>query len=203
MPDYKPLPVLFRKSPEVQATIDFFDTITGIGYKKFYFTGTKDTTSSKFILTTDSTVHSDDENTQITGPNEDEDFDIEIGVGFTISAEDAICTASLFADGVILASFIIKHVTSGGTETTIGTVVHNSLSGSGSDKFFLKTAHIKLTEKRFSKGEKLRFTYISSAGTAANSKFHFDPSGISAQTTELPNYPHTSFILIPIRVDEL
>ena len=203
MPDYKPLPILFRKSPDVVATIDFFDSISGVGYKKFFFAGTKDTTSSKYRLVTESTIHSDDENHFFQGASADVDFDIEIGGnGFTIAAEDAITVASFLGDTVILASYIIKHVTSGGTETTLGTILHNSFTGDGGpNKWILKSAHIKLTEKRFSRGEKLRVTYVSSSGSSANSRFYYDPSGIWAQTDETPNYPHVSFVLIPIRVD--
>lgn len=200
--EYKPLSEQFRKSPDVQITADFFDTITGISYKKFYLFGGIQAAGAKFYgLTTDSTISSDEENFSVVGTNADIDFDIKIGKAFTVSAEDAIIVMSRNADtgDTQNITFKLRHVDSGAVETDIGTQIGDPISGGSGTEFFLKTCKMAITKKRFVKGDTMRFNVVTSSGNS--DVFYFDPSGLQTNSAETPNYPHISYILVPIEVD--
>lgn len=198
MADILPINIPITSS-EVLQQIDFLDTITGIAYKKFYLLGiTKAAGANDYLLTTDSSIPSDEENYRITGNGTDTDFDIKVGKGFTVAAEDAILVLSRNSDtgSAQTLTYTIYHVNSGATETSIGTAVGDTINGGAGEEYKLKTQPITLTEKRFIKGDTLRLNITSSSG--ATDYYYFDPSGIQTQTAETPNYPHTSYILIPI-----
>ena len=96
-------------------------------------------------------------------------------------------------------TYTIRHVASGGAETSIGTGVADPIVGGAGATFFTKTQRIALSEKIFLKGETLRLNILHTGGNSAHRVF-YDPSGTFA-TTETPVYAHDSFILIPIKLD--
>lgn len=201
MVDYIPIPEKYRKSPEVTTNIDFLDTITGISYKVFYLAGATSSAGNTYFLTTNSSISSDQENYQVIGNAADVDFDIEVGVGFTVAAEEAIVISSQKApNGQTQAvTWKVRHVTSGAAETDLGTTIGDTITGGVADEWFIKTTKITLTEKRFNKGEKLRINFVTASG--AGGLINFDPSGVRSQTSEVPNYNHDTRVLIPIKID--
>ena len=199
---FKPVPVEFRKSPEVQKTIDFIDTITGIAYKTFYLAGSTSSAGDAYFLTTDNTISSDWENFSVTGNAQDIDFDIDIGNGLTVAAVAAIIISAQRSENAVnqTVTWKIRHVTSGDSETDIGTTIGDTITGGVGDEHFKKTTKVTLTEKRFNKGEKLRLNFVTASG--AGGIISFDPSGIQGQTGETPNFVFDTRVLIPIKLDQ-
>ena len=199
---YKPLQEQYRKSPDVLTTIDFLDTITGVAYKIFYLAGSTSSAGDAYFLTTDKTISSDFENFSVTGNAQDVDFDIDIGNGFTVAAEEAIIISAQRSENAVnqTVTWKIRHVTSGDSETDIGTTIGDTITGGVGDEHFKKTTKVTLTEKRFNKGEKLRLKFVTASG--AGGIISFDPSGIQGQTGETPNFLFDTRVLIPIKLDQ-
>jgi len=156
------LPIKFRKSPEVNVTVDYFDSITGVGYKTFHCCGSTSAAGSQYFLTTDTNISTDEQNTDVAGGT-DTDFDIPVGIGFTVAAEDAIIVSAQHADNGNTHDVYWKiiHVDSGSTETVIGELSGAVITGGAGAEHFRKTTKISLTRKRFAKGDTLRLNAVS------------------------------------------
>ena len=191
----------FTTTSDVIKTVDYIDTILGVGYKKFYIAGGADSGGKYFFLTTDATISSDKENFNILASLLDEDVDIAIGGDFTVAEAEAILqTNSRVVSGSSqTVTWTLRHVDSAGTETTVGTIVGETTNGQAGRTYFRKDTKMPTTRTKFKKGDTLRLNFTTVSG--ASDYLGFSPSGLFGQTTEAPNFTFSSYILIPIEVN--
>ena|SRR3990167_7377666 len=198
------LPIIYRSSTDnLVFNTDYFDYAAGAGYKKYYLAGTFTSGSTKgYFLTADSTLVSASGNTIITA-TADYDFDITFNNAAIVAAADAtisyMCNIS-GAGSSIVVIWTLYHVTSGGTETSLGTVTDVSVAPPSSEK---KTVKMALTSKTVGIGEKLRLTAGITAG-GGTSQFYFDPSGHITLTDTIftpATVNSSAYINIPFKID--
>lgn len=186
---------------EVSFTVDYLDTIAGVGYKNFYLAGTTDSVGSKYLLTTDTSIVSDKQNYAVVGSGQDIDFDIDIQKSFKLATGTAyiVVSTSIPAGTNQILTYAIRHVSSGGVETDLATATGSTTVGAGGSQYFKKTTKMAMTGKAFKKGEKFRVNIVTNSSNA-NAAFYFDPSGTWTQTSESPNFSHRTFAIIPVEV---
>ena len=188
---YTPLEVGYRKSAEAVATYDFFDSILGAAFIKFYMATGSSGATTQFILTIDGSHVSDSLKMRQTGTF-DLDFDILVDIPFTVAAREVVFNW-LEGTGAGTIQWTIYHVAVGGSETSLGTVTGNT-----NDVEAKKSSRVIITSKRFKKGEKLR---INAIGTNSALIAWFDPSGKKTVTdAEARTVNSTASVLIPIVV---
>ncbi len=195
---FKPVLTKYRKSAEVLSTYDFFESILGTAFIKFFLLGTKDSAGLKYHLTTDSSIGSHGENLRIVDGGINIDFDIPVELPFKILARDAIISMSSErisgADKTL--TYTVFHVTSGGTETSLGSVITEDIALNKRGRRAMK---ISMTEKRFKKGEKLRLNVTASAAMTA----WWDPVGRLSIVEQIGGNATTNsqaVLLLPIEV---
>ena len=197
--DYKPIPILYRKSPPYILNVDFFDFTTKGGYKNFYFLGTKDNVGSKYTLTTDNTLIADTDNPILITGN-DINFDITFTTDVTIANAIATISYTTNTNGSTTQTiaWTVYHY-DGVTETSIGTVT--GVVTSNANAAFRKTLQVELTEKKFNKGDILRVNAVVT-GSAWLRTF-LDPAGTVSLTDANTggNINSSSQINIPFKVE--
>lgn len=192
----------FRKSSESVTTVDFFDSVLGVGFKKLYIASAMDGNSPKYYLTVDESVQSDSSDTQMTATNT-VDFDIDIKTKFTMPKSVADINWFQSANGALTATtWTLKHVDSNGNETNLGSITGNTDATGTGNINHKKFCRILITQRKtFKRGETLRLeAAVSIGGTGA---VHFDPAGLFSASDPVGRTCSTkSFIQIPIEVDE-
>ena len=167
---YSPQELPYVKSPEALATYDYFDSVIGVGFKKFYPVIGQTSTATQHYLTTDSSIASDSVWFQVDS-SQDIDFDITVEVPFTIAAKDAIFNwRQVGGDSTAGVTWKIIHY-DGSTETVLGTVI-GKVTTTATEQLSVKAT---LTRKFFEKGDILRINPNVTIGGSGN--VPFDPSG--------------------------
>lgn len=188
---------------DFQFNVDYFDYISGVGYKAFYLAGGADSSGLTYFLTTNSTIISDTDNNQIltTGGSFDLDFDIDVTRTFYVADNIAIVKALVRADtsSTFRPTWTIYHVDKDGNETSIGSTIGRTYSGSAGAELHIATTEISTTKKKFVKNEKLRLNIVGLGGSNFD-ELHFDPSGFWTITEGSNTYTKQSFVLLPIEV---
>ena|SRR3990167_1294573 len=177
------LPVVFRSGGgDNTFSFDWFDAVAGAGYKSFYAAGAKNSAGNIYFLTTNSTFKSDEGNFTVDGDSRDLDFDITFNQPITIAAADVFIQYGLIMNGIdannMTPTFKIYHVTSGGTETELLSVVGPTTSDADPVRRETRLVKAAITSKVIKIGEKIRFNLTtSSTNMGANCVFYYDPSG--------------------------
>ena len=174
-----PLPIVYRKSAEaINATYDFFDGASAIGYKDFYCinTSTTDATteilspvriaSSQPVFTTGTWTVAKTLNRSKTWElliNKPIIFEGNFSVACTIITETLPDTRDVYMD------VLIYHVSTGGTATLLkGQSGANVSLGAAADVSARLNTTAKITARKFAKGDTLRIiTQWYSEGSAA------------------------------------
>ena len=200
---YFPLPVQFRQAAPLLFNVDFFDFISGAGYKRFYLAGLEDSVGQKFLLTNDTGLSADENNARLLGTT-DTDYDITFDNPVTIAAADASISYTVFASGAggqsMTIVWTVYHVTSGGTETSLGTVTDTGSDGVGGNAWYRRSVKLALTSKRINKGEKLRVN-VAATQTAATFGYYIDPSGLTVTGGTGGSASPTADINVPFVLD--
>ena len=194
---YKPVPIKYRKSPPYTLAVDYFDFVSGAGYKEFYFLGTKDNVGSKYTLTTDGSMIADDGNYILITGN-DINFDLTFADNVTIANALATISYTTSTNGATTQTIVwtIYHY-DGTTETSLGTVT-GVVTGTG-NQHFRKTIQLMLSQKTFKKGETLRVNSVVSG--SAWLRTYIDPAGTQSFTsTAGGTITSASTINIPFKV---
>jgi len=202
------LPIKYRKGTNnLIFNVDYFDYLSGAGYKKFYLAGLTTTTgTNQYILTADNTIVADSDNSTIGGNGTDLDFDIEFNNPATIAAADALASfptvmSSGNADYFNVTIKVIHY--DGSTETELGTVTCDSDDGDPTIKR-RKTCKLALTRKFFAVGDILRVNITISSSQAAGTHYtYIDPSGHITDTDAAGGTSTSDFsINIPFEVND-
>ena len=178
---YAPLPSQYRQATPLIFNVDYFDFIANAGYKRFFLAGLEDSVGQKFLLTNDTGLSADDNVFRLLGTT-NTDFDLTFDNSVTVAAADATISYTVFSGAAGGQFFTIVwtvfHVTSGGTETSLGTVTDTTTEGVGGNAWFRRSVKLALTTKRLNKGEKLRVTAAATV-TAGTFGYYIDPSGLT------------------------
>jgi len=203
------LPGGFRKSSEIIASFDYFDYVTGRGFRSIYLAQSRDSGGVSYFATTDSSIASDPNATTTTNNRFIDDtsglksFDITFNVPARVGGDAFInYTMQLTAASVDAhATFEIFLVNSAGTETSIGSVTGATTSSPGGGGVTLRlNAKITLTETSIAIGEKLRIkarTFRDAGGGTV--RLFIDPAAI-VSATESPaggTVPYNTVIRMP------
>lgn len=176
------LPVVFREGAgQFVFNVDYFDWAAGAGYKKYYLYASDDSVGTKYGLTTDSGLISDNHISNVGGNATDVDFDLTFNNPITIA--NALCTLSytvfMSADDAsdFTVAWTIYHVR-GATETSIGTITDSTTLDGDPTNRQRRTVQLTLTKKHFKAGDVLRVNaVITSDEIASACNMQIDPSG--------------------------
>jgi hypothetical protein len=164
------IPTLFTKATEgTFASLDFFDFLTGIGYKTFYATGTDSgfffSQTADFYGNEDASASPFQDGTRTRPDSLPIDFDLEFITPATVEG-DVIIDYQLCqnnnegVDGVVASQIIVTFykVDLDAAETSLGTYTETSSQSVGLNRCFYKTKSMKIAIARthFKRGEKLR-----------------------------------------------
>jgi hypothetical protein len=163
------LPEVFRKSPPVSITLDFFDIASGRGYKRFYPVVLNNDTS--YTLTTN-TFYGD---TGIlnSASTLDTDFDVEFSSPITIEGESVVNLPVLYtssSSGTKTATITVNlYKVSNAVETLIvasPSVAHAWTTGSGNTYTkFIFGFYFDIPKTTIGIGDTLRFNIVASGGS--------------------------------------
>ena len=177
------LPINFRSgSGNLTFNVSYFDYAAGAGYVKYYLAGTDDSVSIKRLLTTDSSLISDLNACAITATG-DYDFDLTFNNPAQIAAADATINYGLELFGndgfTVTAAWTIYHVTSGGVETSLGSITDTGSVDGNPLQYHVRCVKIPLSTRVLGIGEKLRVNVIITTANSVGSTFRLftDPSG--------------------------
>lgn len=201
------IPTIFTQSSKQQiAAYDWYDSYTNTAYKKFYGSVGIITGGTKVYFLTDRVLYSgmgDDTTnatyTEVNGETKTLTFDItfknDTRIGGTAYINYSTYT---WGTGTLQAVLTLYHVTSGGTETSLGTVTGLAVStAAATDKRQL--VKFELTEKAFIPGETLRLKVaITETGDGAAAKFYHDSSNAYNITVE--SVPTSLELNIPFKI---
>lgn len=191
----------FTTASPVVITADFVSNATGTNFLILYAAGGVDSTTKKYFLTSDSAFTSDNDNFNTTATG-NFTFDLEIIKPFTVAAGTTFISFLQFSNADTTTTVVtIHHVTSGGTESSLGaaTALNSNTGGSNWER---KGLTIPTTRRKFNKGEKLR---ISVDPTMVGiGEVYWDPSGrfTVGETNGGATVNSTFKISIPIEGDE-
>lgn len=197
------LPVHYRKSSETLLQVDFLDQFLGVGFVKIHTIGLRNSSGNVYALTTNDTLIAHEENQYVDASSSiDIDYDLDINQNVVVAGVDCIVQARVQVDtgNTAAFSFNLKKVDSDGTETSMGSVTSDTLTGAASDEHFLLTTKLSLTRTVLKKGDKLRLTVTNPTVGGASDKFFHSPSFWT--TTESVTYINSSFFLLPVEVDQ-
>ena len=193
------LPINFPVPTEnTIATYDYFDAIAGVGYRKFYPMIYENSTTVSYALVNDNSLVTPTRGKKITATG-NYDFDITTNTPLTISGDATFNYFLSIAGGSFSGTGTIYHVTSGGTETQLGTVTF--LAGvSGQAMYCVK---ITCTQKSFAIGEKIRFSIDCTIGATA--ELSIDPASLASVAENAGGItgrtlPLTSILILPFKV---
>jgi hypothetical protein len=206
------LPKVFNTgASKASSSYDWYDFASGAAYKKFYLAAGKTSAGGSYFLT-DSTDIGSASDTDAAGSTyelrldaattADRDFDLTFNTPHVI-AGTAYISGRLTCFGDIARTANIKvtiyHVTSGGTETSLGSVTGPTRTGTPVNT--KECFAIPLTQKSFAKGEKLRVTLELTTNGNYATVYH-DPSGRSTATDSMNGGTLNSqfIVMVPFRV---
>lgn len=168
------LPISFAIPGEgAIASYDWFDFATGAGYKQFYCVGGYNSVAKQYFLNT-TAMESDTLNSavQIAATTADLDFDLTFQRPIVLAAGSvyfrAACTTS---SATCYITVNVYHVTSGGTETSLGQGITTTMDASSTEEVLV--VKFDITKKAFAIGEKLRVNTILTS-SASNSTMFYD-----------------------------
>lgn len=189
----------FSKTSPIQFQVDYIDSLAGVGYVRFYPAGVgigENTWTG--ILTTDSTFPSDEDSGgeyyKIIASKE-LNFDYDVEKPFTIANKECyFIWSGSRGDNNVGVVWTVYHVSSKGTETSIGTVTGDTIAAAS---IVRKCSMVKLTKKVFKKGEKLRINAVMTV--SSNSFIKIDPAGsTTASSWRGATVKYNAEVLIPI-----
>ena len=197
------VPIVFRSgSGNLTFNVDYLDYAQNAGYKRYYACGGEDSAADVYFLTTKQ-LYSSNSLVWTAAGNEtkDLDFDITFNNPVYVAAADLSCSFTQMALSSCYTIITIYHVTSGGTETSLGTKTTKTRTGGSS--IYRECLKIPLTAKGFAVGEKLRLNVQFVDTDAGNSKIYHDPaSGLTLTETATARTVNTDFYIdVPFRVD--
>lgn len=198
----KDLPLKFLKSSPFVFNIDFIDFATGAGVKNFYLIASRTSAAAEYAIATDTTLPGDSSVVRY-GENAtlEQDFDITFGNPATIAAADGSMSFSVNCEAAKTFDLTatVFHVTSGGTETPIGTGIALQTTGAVKERRSFK---FTFTKKFFATGDKLRVT-LDTISTGAATRTFLDPSGRETLTETVGGGTiNSQFIFsVPFEVD--
>lgn len=167
------LPVNFQIVGEgAVSSYDWFDFATGAGYKTFYCVGGYNSVAKQYFLNTNA-MESDELNrsVQIGATTADLDFDLTFSRPITVAAAAAYFRASCTTGtATCYITVNVYHVTSGGTETSIGQGITTTMDASSTEEVF--ALKFDLTKKAFAIGEKLRVNVILTSSANFSTMFY-------------------------------
>ena len=162
------LPDVYRKSPLAVASYDWLDITSGTGYRRYYGCASDLDAGISYFLTT-RTLDGRPVSKASTGTEIDLDFDITFNTPAIVKGIANVNLTYLHTTGPASQCRIyIYHVTSGGTETQIGTALSKNTAGGVATGKVRECLTVSLTEKAFAANEKLRLTVqpIANVGVA-------------------------------------
>lgn len=179
------IPIAFRQGTgNLSFNVDYFDYASGAGYKKYYLAGSKDSVSSKYFLTADSSLISDNDNMEVAGNAQDKDFDLTFNNPAVIANAEATINYTVEMNGLdgdtFAVTWTVYHVSTGSTETSLGTVTDYTSTDGNPANYREKCVKLTLTEKPLAIGEKLRINAVTAM--SGSGKFYIDPSGTRSFT---------------------
>lgn len=209
--------------PSIKA-YSFADGIVAQGYKTYYLCMAANSVSTTKFLSSSAI----DSNTGLTSPSTrtslgyqgnnsanavrfDYDFDIGFNQAQTIQGkmifnytQEAVGTGG-GQSCTIYCTINAYHVTSGGTETLLGTVTSPSTASSSTDYIVLRNClDIDVTAKHFAIGQKLRINVqvFTAHGGVGNTLgyVYFDPTGATAMHDAGDTEDSTFEVQIPFRI---
>jgi len=208
------LPIIYRKNPGYDVKFDWVDFATGNGYIDFY--GADAVTPNpthNYFLTTNSNIDSTSGDNALTATGIktyaanttlDIDFDVTFQIPIDVAAGIAYVnyTMKFSANDNIGATITIYHVTSGGTETSLGSNTHLTDDDDGSGQYFRDCHKITTTAKHFAAGEKLRINFNAVVEAAEAIYLFHDPSSSLTFTDSMGRTVGSDFVAaIPFKVN--
>lgn len=180
------LPISFAIPGEAAvASYDWFDFATGAGYKQFYCVGGYNSVAKQYFLTTQA-LESDEENqfVQIGAGTSDLDFDITWGKPIILAASPVYFRVKITTTSATAYMTVnVYHVTTGGTETSLGQGISDTLP---TDSDHVKVFKFDITKKSFGVGEKLRInTILTSSGSSSSFVYNAGTAG-SEMSVQIP-----------------
>jgi hypothetical protein len=185
------LPPFVRSSAGAVASYSWEDLTQALGYRRYYAIALANSTGYTYSLLSKTIDASTSGATKIgyystaAGASDlDVDFDITFGFPVQVAGATAFVNYSMavYDSAHVYAIVNIYHVTSGGTETLIGTTTGTTYDHNGT-KYYRDTIAVELTTKHFAIGEKLRVNiYLEKAGTNGSVDLFHDPSSLTTYT---------------------
>jgi len=179
------VPTIFtQQAPNSIASYDWFDFAAGAGYKRFYAASCNKTGPVNVKFLTSKVVDGDldgataAQSTSVTNTNTEINFDITFQNPVMVAAGEAIINWTMqgSANYSAYTIFTLYHVTTGGTETSLGTIT-TSVSTSTATHNLRRLAKITTSAASFGVGETLRLE-IKMYETANHAcTWFYDPSG--------------------------
>lgn len=184
------LPTNFQAVSPVLASYDWLDVTSGAGYRRYYACASDIEGAATYFLSprsldAPSRLWYTQANVNIGAAAKiiDLDFDIEFKVPAVIYGDSFVnLTYNVNTQANIDDTYIIikvYHVTSGGTETQIGTAQTSNYSWGAAPPYYHREAiKVNLSKKHFAKTDKLRLTVEGWGGDASGGKMilYYDPT---------------------------
>lgn len=166
------LPIHFRKAADFQVQYTFIETMSNVGFVRFYPCNSRKTgpVDTKFLAV--KTIESYPDKTT---NNSDSDFDWEFKIPATVAADDVI--VNLTQKSVALKESIVTvniyHVSLAAAETLIGTFVCISRNDGS---YYRECMQIPVSQKSFAIGEKLRVNIVMTGDADGGKHYYNDPT---------------------------
>lgn len=194
--DYRGVP-----QPDL-ASYDWYDLVTGTGYKDFYGMDLKEGSDSSIYILSTQTLYPHDANKFFSNVAGEMNFDLDFEVPLTVEGV-AIVNAPLGSKqnvGAITYTIRLYRVDEDAAEHQIGSTVTSSISLNDETKVFVAKFDIPVT--RFRKGEKLRVCLINPAVGVGNGLYwFFDPKNIEPVAIGFTTFITSQLILsLPIKI---
>lgn len=202
------VPVMFRtKEPNV--IVDWVDTTTGVGFKRFYPCTANSGGETYFLANQEIAA---DWNNLLSSSSRNFDLDVEKscyleGDAFFSTTTRMVTGTSTTCTGTITVE--VCHVDSASNETSLGDAFSQvSEGGAGGDNHYKQCIKISVSGQAFKSGDKIRLKVSPSIvgnGAGQYIKFYHDPSGRIAVTERTggatSDIAATSSIDLPFKVN--
>jgi hypothetical protein len=188
------VPTYFQSVSPVIGSYDWLDLTSGVGYRKYYAAASNTTGATTYFLAT----------RIVDGPtlkwfstitgginaavSIDIDFDVEMKIPAVVSGfayTNFTYNHSAGGNAATRSIVNIYHVTSGGTETLLGTTTGVDRPA-GAPKYYRECIKVSLTDKHFATGEKLRLNIQiigdATAGDSTGLELYYDPASLKTYT---------------------
>lgn len=202
-----PVPNVYINATENSlASYDFFDLSRRIGYKRCYLISTYQNSTQGVSLIPQVTDSSFVRYAVSNGT--DLDFDLTFSSPQVLNGDVFISVVfeNYYAGAVgMTLTYTLYHVTSGGTETSLGTDAGRTVTVSGGGYSKRDLIKFSLSNKIFKAGEKIRLNIVTATGSG-NHYIYMDPANNT--TTDYNDYEMASFkndtnsfIDLPFKID--